>query len=145
MIKPNELRIGNLIQVEPTFDPAYMGSIVDVLCDSVNTPRHQGLTYEMINGLLLTEKWLNLFGFYQLPHYTVGNNWLMDYGLTSQISISCIESCNMMIWLACVDKNKRPTDLVCLWNWDVNGTMHVHQLQNLYFALTGKELTQITD
>ena len=36
--------------------------------------------------------------------------------------------------------NGIPSDLICLWNKDVNKEFYVHEFQNLYFFLTRKEL-----
>ena len=37
-------------------------------------------------------------------------------------------------------ERQRTKDLVTIWNTDIMKTFYLHQLQNLYFALTGKEL-----
>jgi hypothetical protein len=137
-MKSTELRIGNIVCHSANHQCVIESININFVTVDGDERR---LDYGGLSPIPLTEEWLLKFGFYQLPHFTVGNNWLIDYGLSSQISISCIESCNMMVWLASVDKDKKPTDLVCVWNWDVNGTMHIHQLQNLYFVLTGEELT----
>lgn len=141
MIAINELRIGNLVNDEDG-QPMYVGGIIPVgeqykVVDSAGNI----CSVEQISGTPLDEEWLIKMGFYQLPHYTVGNNYLKDFGLQSQISISCINSCNLMVWLSSINNNKTPTDLVCLWNWDLSGNIHVHQIQNLYYALTKTELT----
>lgn len=38
-------------------------------------------------------------------------------------------------------QNTIPTDIITLWNKDLMNEFYLHRLQNLYFALTGTELT----
>jgi hypothetical protein len=37
-------------------------------------------------------------------------------------------------------QNTAPTDIITIWNRDIMKEFYVHQLQNLIFALTQKEL-----
>ena len=71
-------------------------------------------TQDHINPIPLTEEWLLKFGYIK-----IGNNYLIQ---------------GHSIWI-CND----------LFMCDKNGMIlkHVHQLQNLYFALTNKELNLI--
>jgi hypothetical protein len=135
-----ELRIGN--NILHNNEPCQVFSLSSEWL-RVTKDRSIAVSYDNITGIVLTRDLLLRYGFYQLPHFTVGDNWLMDFGISSQISISCLNSCNLMVWLSSVDETKKPTDLVCLWNWDLRGDLYLHQLQNLYFILTGKELMEI--
>ena len=53
-----------------------------------------------------------------------------------------IQQGNQYIYLKEFDNQSdlKPEDLVCLRNFDSHGIFMLHQLQNLYFALTAKEL-----
>jgi len=39
-----------------------------------------------------------------------------------------------------INRIKVPTDLICLWNKDLKKEFYVHEFQNLYQLITGKEL-----
>jgi len=130
-IEATELRIGNLVYFEQSNDYKLIRPVGYSFFNNY---------MQYLTPIPLTPEILEKAGFYQLPHFTVGNSWLIDFGLSSQISISYLGEPNLMIWLSSVDKDKKPTDLVCIWNWDVNGEIYVHQLQNLYYSLTQTEL-----
>lgn len=95
---------------------------------------------DLISYVPLTEEWLERLGFERLPHFTVGNTMLKNIGRNRVISVSCVGTPNLMVTLQEVN-GKQVTDLVVVHNYDYDGPMHVHQLQNLYHALTGQELT----
>ena len=110
-MKANELRIGNLILKE--------GEIITVSSFTLyNVERDE----EAFEPIVLTEKWLLKLGFewdifYQ--GYTDGN-WVIKPNDEKGYRLSY---------------GKRKYDVIV---WTIQ---YVHQLQNLYFALTGKELT----
>ena len=118
-MKANEIRIGNYIEIGNKI--TQVGEIFD---DGITTEldKHQ---YEYlisdINSIPLTEDWLIQLGFdwdiyYQ--GYTEGN-WVINPNLKNGFKINY---------------GKRRNDPII---WDIR---FVHQLQNLYFALTEKEL-----
>jgi len=121
-LRSNELRIGNLITVH--------GHLQEV----VELPLPENCTDENTKPIPLTEEWLLKFGFektesdyeIQIQKNDKGGNtdyWIyVDSGFDNEtkkftIKIVCQESC----WMN--TKNK-----------------YVHQLQNIYYALTGEEL-----
>ena len=112
-IEANELRIGNYVKHNSEW--CYRGEDVYIfkwdVCDWEALGKCT-LFVENIEPIQLTEKWLLKFGF------SIFENMYFIKGLQ-------IWKCNDMF--------------LC----DKNGIYikHVHQLQNLYFALTGKELT----
>ena len=120
MIKANEIRIGNW------FD--FYGRPMQVRPITINDIFY-GKIYEPIP---LTEEWLIKFGFekldssscivYHIGHNEITHDWLFD--LTWLKKPELINSPNAPFY-----KNGRHT------------IYYVHQLQNLYFALTGEELT----
>ena len=87
----------------------------------------------------LTEDVLLKCGFEKLPHMTVTNSMMLDIGRGRQISIGDIDNCNQMMWLQSI-AGKKVTDLICLHNYDYDGWLYVHKLQNIVKSLTGNEL-----
>lgn len=136
----NEIRVGNYITDEWASNSAYF-EVLSIGVETVKYGANFKARYNNVRRIVLDDEWLKRFGFYQLPHFTVGNSWLFDFGLSQQISISFLGTPNLCVWLSCIDDKKRPTDLVCVWNWDLRGDIHVHDLQNLFYSLTGTELT----
>jgi hypothetical protein len=123
-MKANELRIGSLIY----FDGHIIGTITQIK-DTVarvkyligkDDERQAFVEYDRIEGIPLTEEWLERLGFKKINHIHDS-----DYFLHSLVKIAIY-----------------PNGMVTLrgsagWN-----RIHfVHQLQNLYFALTGQEIT----
>ena len=73
----------------------------------------------------LTEEWLERFGFELPAHSWIGDKFhLSEYGKGSKHQ-------NGGVWVVAMNKN----------NAIIAEIQYVHQLQNLYFALTGQELT----
>lgn len=111
-MKSNELRIGNWV-----YDKKFKGNIEFKsffgLCNIENNP-------DAFEPIPLTEEWLLRFGFYKPAYSWIGDKFHLsewdDYPLN---------------W--CVAFNKNNAILV-------DKLKYVHQLQNLYFALTGQEL-----
>ena len=98
-------RIGNFITIH------------NCLQEIVELPLPENCTNENTKGILLTEEWLNKFGFISNPYE--------DRYEKDDFHIHC-------------DKTKGFLDL-----WVTNCRLdlkYVHQLQNLFFALTGYEL-----
>lgn len=96
----------------------------------------------------LTEQWLDKFGFFPHAYFTVRNSWMYNLGRNRQITIGSVGSPNCMVFLQEIgrdsDGNERIDDLICLHNFDYDGKLYVHDLQNIVFAISRQELT-ITD
>jgi hypothetical protein len=117
-MKSTELRIGNLVRNNLS------GEILkpcDILCDVINTDKIEGLNYGFIEPIPLTEEWLLKFGF----------KWkgLIAKGRYLTLFTPCGK--------AIVYKESHFIFTGVTIEVQTN---YVHQLQNLYFALTGKEL-----
>ena len=125
-MKANELRIGNLVYGivynDETDEETHVLCKVLIL-DSVGETDYPIWVesdsghefFDRFEPIPLTEEWLLKFGFEKTK-----------YGFVKMTEIACLR----------------------IWEEDVtySGTLienieHVHQLQNLYFALTGEELT----
>lgn len=134
MIQANELRVGNLVLIGE--DTAIVTCITS---EGVSANGEKAAyTYEMFNDIspvVLTEEWLTKTGFVLMEktykeHYQ-GNNSL-NFGYP-------VLYLNKYVYLACNSKGHASGNLFL--NGNRIECKYVHQLQNLYFALTGKELT----
>jgi hypothetical protein len=153
-MKANELRIGNYVIYEiddmilvaaiDVINPTFCNiEFVDVIPDDLS--RYQdGMWYEYIKPIPLTEEWLLKFGFYKEENvtpvskyhshfYSIGyddckysfayasfrDDWGFYHSYTDAVD----------------EKDNNRFDAISF------GIQSVHELQNLYFALTGEELT----
>jgi hypothetical protein len=126
-MKANELRIGNLVE--------YNGNVidcVDVMCDGINTKDIEGINIVFIHPIPLNEEWLLNFGFsttdYKKGYIGIDHKAggiITDFVLTYPLVNGVFQK--HFIW----EHSK----------FKYQELKHVHQLQNLYFALTGEELT----
>ena len=122
-MKANELRIGNYIKFHNTITKVEVFSIWDNLIQSDNFAERQLKDFEPI---LLTEEWLLKFGFSNREGFSY-NEWFIGFNPITHDWMFDI------CWLVGHD-----------YPFYRNGHFaikYVHQLQNLYFALTGEELT----
>ena len=121
MIQSNELRIGNFIKYE-FYDKK---EIVD-FCE--NDLRYITSNIDRYEPIQLTEQWLIDFGFVKqkvnipeakktIVYFSLDNFGMFYDEETKTMGLNFIDSQETII-------------------------KHVHQLQNLYFALTGKELNK---
>ena len=118
-MKATELRIGNLVQDRHSEECGMIDIVVLGIIDAM-----ENHSYEPIP---LTEEWLTRFGFRLPAHSWIGDKFhLSEYGKGSKYP-------NGKMWVVAMNKN----------NAIIAEIKHVHQLQNLYFALTGEELNQI--
>lgn len=121
MIKSTELRIGNLVLMEAP-DGSFQ-KWKDVVHPVVYWDLDDDTT--SFKGIPLTEEWLRKFGFV----YDGGNGYKAPHGTDHWYHT--LRSGFMPNILA---RGSIKSDLY-------KGVEYVHQLQNLYFALTGEELT----
>jgi len=111
-MKNTELRIGNYVEIYGKVE-----KVVDVLCDSVNTLNIEGVHYGLVNPIPLTKDWLEKLGF--------------DRGRKNKF------------WIILEKQMEYKFGRVYYNSWTISEKQpdFVHQLQNLYFAITGEELT----
>jgi hypothetical protein len=120
-LSAKELRIGNLLQGEPL-------QLVNqgIYSDGVFAITGYGISELEIGHLLkadpipLTEEWLLRFGFEKIKKGTEYSKWKKD---------------GLKFWW----DNLMP-GITAFGKCDIGRTDRVHELQNLYFALTGQEL-----
>jgi len=122
MIQANELRIGNYLHDPKTGSWLKViqididGNISTYVMDRTKFPLPDGWSTSPIP---LTPEILENCGFEKLPHYFS----VERFHITKQD--------NSDYWWTAFNKN----------NAHINKIKYLHQLQNLYFALTGQELT----
>lgn len=119
-MKATELRIGNLI-----YDTVGIVIEIDALSYEILSAKNSGTCrYETTRGIALTEEWILKLGFYQNSG-VAEREYLIKGGY--YMAVNHYENGFLFI-----DTNA--------WKY---GRMikYVHQLQNLYYALTGEELT----
>lgn len=144
---PQELRIGNLLYRSKEWYREYPEYKNQEYLIEVNKITYDELLKDdyIINGeylrllvpIPLTEEWLLKFGFHE-----------DNYGLFEKVKNNAEykSGCEIEVWIKqCI------IDSDIVWDYcigeDISNVTHlayikyVHQLQNLYFALTGQELT----
>lgn len=140
-MKASELRLGNYALslngiitvrgIEADYDDLYGETLINDWKESSISP------------IPLTEEWLLKFGVQSIPHFTVGNTKFFDIGRNRQLSISSVNTPNCMVFLQDMENNARHegNNPIVLHNYDYDGPLYVHQIQNLFYCLTGEELT----
>lgn len=135
-MRVNELRIGNWIN-------AYHGNVMVAGLNQnypeiFTTPNLIGVTHGAIySPIPLTEEWLIKFGFEQ----GALGSWKKSITLFGNLRELSFGGDYLYLREGKEVFGSGEDDLCVLWNKDVVKQFHVHQLQNLYFALTGEELT----
>lgn len=123
-MKARELRIGNLIEwYEPNSgDPLYVEVIgvshqrIEAMVNGTHQRKHE--TYQSWKPIPLTEEWLVRFSLNNENNFRKDGLQICTY--TMEKDVYCIDNGMTMI---------------------KDGIKWVHQLQNIYFSLTGEELT----
>lgn len=128
MIKATELRIGNFILDVQDKKPCNV--TIEILQEIYGEMNF----YEPIP---LTEEWLLKFGFEKVVYNSDEEGYGTDYHLecSNGVFICYADDFSLGLYTSEYDMIN---GLVVIPNWEM--TKHVHQLQNLYFALTGEEL-----
>lgn len=137
-MKPQELRIGNLIKYDNRFFE------IDVIADQFPTLNTSEfgigvVDWNNIEPIPLTEEWHNKFcvsknGFNKFV-YEITRKY------NSDIKIIFSQGC-IMLRQGNEDKNNPAEGLIVIWNkYIAKRDIYVHEWQNLYFALSGEELT----
>ena len=139
MINSNEVRRGSLVQYDNRIFE------IDTISEEYPTLNTEEfgigvVDWNNIEGIPLTEEWLLKFGFEQ----NVDGEFffcLKENG-SGILKINAIYDDNdgrINVCLSLDDKSNE--DCFAFWICDIEKVTNVHTLQNLYFALTGTELT----
>jgi hypothetical protein len=129
MIKAEELRIGNYVTRKNfvTRDTELVQWNIErfaLVCDKISS-------IEEFSPILLNEKWLLKFGFSKNVKYEYYTLFLSEDNSLSAQRIDYWPNDELSVAELCYAG-------VCFKRVKLK---HVHQLQNLYFAITGEELT----
>lgn len=134
-MKPNELRIGNWFKYKdsPKLNDKHRNNYAQIIGDDIvwMEENERDDIDELVEAIPLTEEWLERFGFKKKEDgwHLILDNWSkivvaddFSFGLSDRAETSY---------------DGREGDFLAFGN-DILDS--VHRLQNLYFALTGKEL-----
>lgn len=123
MINPNELRIGNYIQDIISLE---VDLIVYKIEDGIITCGDEGFHYpylaESVKGIILSNEILEKVGFKKINH-------IHGYSFYS-LNSSKVNGCHIDIY----------PEKTSWMSYSVNHCKYLHQLQNLYYSITGNEL-----
>ena len=123
MVQPNELRIGNYVDIVTCYPKEKI--ILEIREDSIVTTDGDIKTLPWVHGMYITEEWLLKFGFGFNKSRSRFNVFEND---AFSLFCSFDQANGFQIWFE--------TELSeCPLNVE-----YIHQLQNIYFALTQKEL-----
>lgn len=132
MIKANELRVGNLLNWESDHIGDGVSEVIAISKIGYKIKSVRGChptldEYNRVNPILLTPEWLERCGF-----ALKGPDDFHDKPLWKHPSTD---------YLYCEGGNFVDNDGPYGHYCDIGDVRYVHQLQNLFFALTGEELT----
>ena len=138
-MKANELRTRNWITWQST--PNDIEKVLDIKTAGIKNPTINNVNIKDVKPIPLTEEWLLKFGFER------GN---LDFQFAKDPLKVCLDGDGYRVYIVTKGWNidlagnvyKKSYEI-----WDeidnvslLHNQKHVHQLQNLYFALTGEEL-----
>ena len=128
-MKANELRIGNLVNRLGKLTKITSLTIGTEVFDYVSTTSSGVITGNQIEPIPLTDEWLVKFGFECKDN--VNGGYLKPINFPHQKEfLYCSKRGVVALW-----SEPENREFIIMNNCD-----HVHQLQNLYFALTGVDL-----
>ena len=122
-LSSQELRIGNYVEYGGVINKVYLLSHLYFQVESTDIPTFTANKNRAAQPIPLTEEWLFKFGFKKVKSdYEEAETWDFYFGI---------------LYFDMANNSVKINGQYCLFNIPE----HVHQLQNLYFALTGEELT----
>ncbi len=139
-MKANELRIGNLVS-HHDFE-GYFPKVIGIKSNGVvilEMPTGFGELHSAdYEPIPLTEEWLLNFGFEKFVYDSEETGYGTEYKLKASEDVFMVYSDDFSLGLYS-DESREENDMAVIPTYE--HIKHVHQLQNLYFALTGEELT----
>lgn len=129
-MKANELRLGNYVdnQIHGVGEVSALSGLTVLYSRNYNS-----LSVDSFYPIPLTEEWLLMFGF-ELVCDLVDD---MKYFELKPFKYGICFDHDDIVFYRNIGISNEYTPLI----YDEKTLQHVHQLQNLYFALTGEELT----
>ena len=136
-MKANELRIGNLVdlgnRIAKVIEINHLGCVVVDLEETQDTIED----YERTKPIPLTEEWLVKFGFVEIKRHTHDFEEVFYSKSIINGQPNHNETLVISLPLNHCEIGEYNIEESYLMNINID---YVHQLQNLYFALTGEEL-----
>ena len=126
-MRANELRIWNYVRFYATESIITAINNNDEENSYVDVASYNDIPIEDLNPIPLTEEWLVKFGFIKIKY--LNEYFVQEIGYKFN---------DMILRYGSFDGHRFYFDFA---NEKVINVKHVNQLQNLYFALTGEELT----
>ncbi|MDO6389030.1 hypothetical protein Q4E40_02740 [Pontibacter sp. BT731] len=136
MLKDTELRLGNILQMED--DPEERVRVADIYKGVVNVkPLHPNsfeheYPLDYLQGVPITEEELTRMGF-KKDNRTL---WLVVNGGDYYIELDKVRGEWYPDYCQCPEFSSVPEQRI-----NLSAIQYMHQLQNLYYVLTGEELT----
>jgi hypothetical protein len=130
-MKTHELRIGNYIQVPFGDEEPWVRSVDTINYDSIMTENGRFCFEDQYDFVPLTEEWLMKFGFVKDDNF---NYWINLQ--THYLEIFFSGNDYYPVFCEIPEFSHQSEQRVGL-----KSIKYVHQLQNIYFSLTGQELT----
>lgn len=134
MMKANELRIGNKVHFQRNASTTEVVTIAWIGDDSAGYKEEHEASYphslQYYSGIPLTPEWLERMG---AKSNTINHRW--EFHRNDEVYVLRLYKEGFSMGIE-IEKNERFADKSFTY-----GIQYVHQLQNLYFALTGEELT----
>jgi len=130
MIQPQELRISNYIIREDLFDKnKRIEKITELYKEKAlcSGPISVFVDYKDLQPIPLTEEMLLKFGFERIKSDKYPHKFIINKDMRDEVEIENLNSQNCFVF-----SHGKKFSLIKI--------EYVHQLQNLYFALTGKKL-----
>ena len=140
-MEAKELRVGNLLLDAKGFGVKKVESILSstmrVYMHSIDEECLADFNINNLKAIPLTEEWHNRFG--------VKKNGFnsFEYKLENKTNLFLtVVFTGDYVMIRQGSEKRIDDDMISIWNKDLtNRDMYVHEWQNLYFALTGVELT----
>lgn len=123
-MEAKELRIGNWVNIYDDYTSQVTGLTENGKVWCVKRPTDEKCAWNQVNPIPLTEEWLRRLGLNVRQREADECTWLeFDFPVVEEL----VQSSDGTYFFDCDSDTLR--------------IMYVHQLQNLYFSLTGEELT----
>lgn len=86
------------------------------------------------------EDLINL-GFKPIPHFTIGNAVILEFGRNRYLSASDVGNPNEMVWICQSEDeaHKKVTDLICIHNYDYDGFLTLEKIKLLIGGLRNEK------
>jgi len=134
IMKVEELMIGNYVKIDDL-------PIEQITLETFATLKEFPATISVFNPIPLTDEWLLKLGFDKIPNKTYINGF--KYFLHTE-GLNLENYYKDGTWFDGIGTIQNNGDLVvnilCRGNYVCNSVQYVHQLQNLYYALTSEQL-----